>query len=79
MSEYTGEEIANFFVLSKNLLPFSDCKKPVKKKMAWDSFTSIKDFGYKFNEGIIIINDAPHLGISYEKYPTIYCAVSCWN
>jgi hypothetical protein len=38
-------------------LYFAECEKPAKKKMAWDSFTSIKDFGYEFNEGNIVIND----------------------
>ncbi|CAB3984089.1 Hypothetical predicted protein [Paramuricea clavata] len=34
----------------KRKLQTSECEKPAKKKMAWDSFTSIKDFGYEFNE-----------------------------
>ena len=36
-------------------LHFVECEKPGKKSMARDSFKSIKDFGYKFNEGIIYI------------------------
>ena len=36
-------------------LHFVECEKPAKKSMAFDSFQSIEDFGYKFNEGIIYI------------------------
>ena len=34
-------------------LHFVECEKRAKKSMAFDSFKSIEDFGYKFNEGII--------------------------
>ena len=37
------------------VLHFVVCVKPAKKSMAFDSFKSIEDFGYKFNEGIIYI------------------------
>ena len=36
-------------------LHFVECEKPAKKNMAFDSFKSIEDLGYKFNEGIIYI------------------------
>ena len=36
-------------------LHFVECEKSAKKSMAFDSFKSIEDFGYKFNEGIIYI------------------------
>ena len=41
--------------MSVTSLHFIECEKPSKKRMAWDSFNSIEDFGYKFNEGLILL------------------------